>query len=86
MQITLGSSGQGEHVGVSNPWTQYVKLLPNSVPVPTMWTEEERVLLMGTSLEVCLYFSLRLIFGSLSNQSAFPSLQQSLYLREAFHR
>jgi hypothetical protein len=27
-------------------------MLPNTVPVPTLWTEEERILLLGTSLEV----------------------------------
>lgn len=56
MQITIGSSEQALVVGVSNPWTEYVKLLPSSVPLPTMWTEEERVLLIGTSLEVSFFF------------------------------
>lgn len=48
----------GKSVGVKNPWTEYVKVLPGYIPVPTMWTDEERVLLTGTSLEVCscLYF------------------------------
>lgn len=28
------------------------RLLPEKVPLPTMWSEEERMLLVGTSLEV----------------------------------
>lgn len=52
MQITIGSPDLGQIVGVSNPWTEYVKFLPSFIPLPTMWTEEERVLLVGTSLEV----------------------------------
>jgi hypothetical protein len=52
MQITIASSNGALNVGVSNPWSEYVKMLPSNVPVPTMWTEEERTLLAGTSLEV----------------------------------
>ena len=37
-------------VGVSNPWTEYVKLLPPSFPLPTFYTAEEQELLRGTSL------------------------------------
>lgn len=51
MQVTIAST---EGVGVQNPWTEYCKILPSRIPVPTMWSEEERVLLVGTSLEVCL--------------------------------
>ncbi|KAF9770399.1 hypothetical protein IL306_012084 [Fusarium sp. DS 682] len=36
------------------PWTEYLKFLPRDVPVPTMWSELERVLLQGTSLETAL--------------------------------
>lgn len=52
MQITIASSNGTLSVGVSNPWSEYVKMLPSNVPVPTTWTEEERALLAGTSLEV----------------------------------
>ncbi|KAK2736519.1 set domain-containing protein [Colletotrichum kahawae] len=37
--------------GVSTPWTEYVKFLPPQVPVTTLWTEQEREMLIGTSLE-----------------------------------
>lgn len=36
----------------SSPWTEYVKFLPRFIPIPTMWAEDERALLQGTSLEV----------------------------------
>lgn len=44
-----------EHVAAANPWTEYVKMLDDDVPVPTLWTEHERLLLQGTSLEVCQF-------------------------------
>lgn len=53
MQITIASHPDEKTIGLSNPWTEYVKMLPNSIPVPTLWTEEERLMLVGTSLEVC---------------------------------
>lgn len=51
MQSTLAA---GHDVGVRSPWTEYVRLLPETVPLPTMWTAEQREYLIGTSLEVCL--------------------------------
>lgn len=41
-------------MGVSNPWTEYVQFLPATVLVPTLWTEDERLLLRGTSLEAAV--------------------------------
>ncbi|GJN86482.1 hypothetical protein PLIIFM63780_010063 [Purpureocillium lilacinum] len=38
----------------STPWTEYVRFLPRPVPVPSMWSEPERTLLNGTSLETAL--------------------------------
>jgi hypothetical protein len=52
MQLTITSKEHGQVVGVSNPWTEYVKILPESVPLPTLWTDEECMMLQGTSLEV----------------------------------
>lgn len=40
------------NIGVNNPWSEYIRFLPEKIPVPTMWTEEEKTLLSGTSLEV----------------------------------
>ncbi|RDL39212.1 uncharacterized protein BP5553_03552 [Venustampulla echinocandica] len=53
MQITIASN-QGVNVGVQNPWTEYCRILPGYVPVPTLWSDEERILLVGTSLEPAL--------------------------------
>lgn len=52
MQMTITCPDVSCNIGVSNPWTEYVKLLPSDVPVPTTWSEEQRMLLIGTSLEV----------------------------------
>ncbi|KAL6906893.1 hypothetical protein GGI43DRAFT_380418 [Trichoderma evansii] len=35
----------------STPWTEYIKFLPRSISVPTLWTSDEREFLQGTSLE-----------------------------------
>ncbi|KAK2758139.1 hypothetical protein FQN53_008319, partial [Emmonsiellopsis sp. PD_33] len=43
-----------EHIRVSNAWTEYIKFLPASYPLPTFYTVEERELLHGTSLEPAL--------------------------------
>lgn len=51
MQLIL-SSNPPDHVALSNPWTEYVKFLDDHVPVPTLWSEDQRLLLQGTSLEV----------------------------------
>lgn len=53
MQITIATPSHPQNVGVQNPWTEYCKILPSDIPVPTMWSEEERSMLIGTSLEVC---------------------------------
>lgn len=40
-------------VGVLNPWTEYIRFLPKQADllVPTLWTDDEKSLLTGTSLE-----------------------------------
>ncbi|QSS50847.1 SET domain-containing protein [Histoplasma capsulatum var. duboisii H88] len=43
-----------EHIKVSNAWTEYIKFLPVSYSLPTLYTIEERELLRGTSLELAL--------------------------------
>ncbi|KAJ5576921.1 hypothetical protein N7535_003847 [Penicillium sp. DV-2018c] len=45
---------RNETIGVSNPWSEYVKFLPPSFPLPTFYTAEEQELLRGTSLEEAL--------------------------------
>ncbi|ROV89841.1 hypothetical protein VMCG_09477 [Cytospora schulzeri] len=48
------SSRPSERVCLSTPWTEYVRILDDEVPVPTLWKESERILLQGTSLESAL--------------------------------
>ncbi|KAH8893416.1 SET domain-containing protein [Thozetella sp. PMI_491] len=57
VQLLLASGAAS--AGVSNPWTEYIKFLPSSIPLPTLWSEEERALLQGTSLEAALAAKLR---------------------------
>ncbi|KAK0668827.1 hypothetical protein QBC41DRAFT_303031 [Cercophora samala] len=57
--VQLARNSGHAHVGVSNPWTQYLQFLPKTVLVPTVWTEDERPLLKGTSLEVAVGAKLR---------------------------
>lgn len=50
VQITHSSPEIPRKVGVSSPWTEYIKFLPPSFPLPTCYSAEERELLRGTSL------------------------------------
>ena len=50
--MTHGATGRS--IGVSNPFSEYVKFLPARVPLPTFWTESEREMVAGTSLEAAL--------------------------------
>ncbi|KAJ5135509.1 uncharacterized protein N7515_004787 [Penicillium bovifimosum] len=45
---------RNENIGISNPWSEYVKFLPPSFPLPTFYTAEEQELLRGTSLAEAL--------------------------------
>lgn len=40
-----------QRIGLSNPWTEYIKFMPSSIPLPTCYTDEELELLRGTSLQ-----------------------------------
>lgn len=57
VQMMLRSPGFSHTEGVISPWTQYFCLLPNHVPVPTMWAAEDLELLHGTSLAVSTEYS-----------------------------
>lgn len=54
IQTVLASRSGHSPVGVKNPWTEYLQFLPETVLVPTLWTEDERHLLRGTSLEAAV--------------------------------
>ncbi|KAL7802116.1 hypothetical protein V8C44DRAFT_345893 [Trichoderma aethiopicum] len=48
------ATSSGTRAFASTPWTEYIKFLPRPIPVPTMWTNDERELLKGTSLEAAV--------------------------------
>lgn len=54
VQLTYSSpdfANEPQRIGLSNPWTEYIKFMPPSIPVPTLYTDEELELLRGTSLQ-----------------------------------
>lgn len=55
--------GQPSRGITPTPWTEYIRFLPRPVPVPTMWSEPERLLLNGTSLEAALQAKLSALEG-----------------------
>ncbi|KAM5512698.1 SET domain-containing protein [Fusarium oxysporum f. sp. phaseoli] len=69
------------------PWTEYLKFLPRDILVPTMWSELERALLQGTSLEVALDAKLSALnkeFDELiERSSALPFWNSFFWEREA---
>ncbi|KAJ0148276.1 hypothetical protein HZ326_9080 [Fusarium oxysporum f. sp. albedinis] len=69
------------------PWTEYLKFLPRDIPVPTMWSELERALLQGTSLEAALDAKLSALnkeFDELiERSSALPFWNSFFWEREA---
>ena len=52
LQLTNGATGGS--IGVSNPFSEYMKFLPVKIALPTCWNESERALVTGTSLEAAL--------------------------------
>lgn len=59
LQVTTASTDVEEKIGVSGPWTEYVKFLPEGIPLPTFWSEAEQELLVGTSLHAALQAKLK---------------------------
>ncbi|KFY43202.1 hypothetical protein V495_04096 [Pseudogymnoascus sp. VKM F-4514 (FW-929)] len=51
MQVTRASSDPSVRFSVSGPWTEYVKMLPEYISLPTAWHDDQIKLLNGTSLE-----------------------------------
>ncbi|EFX03245.1 set domain containing protein [Grosmannia clavigera kw1407] len=55
VQVVLGLKPPGtDSVALPTIWTEYVKFLPADIPLPTMWSDTERLLLQGTSLEAAV--------------------------------
>ena len=46
-------------IGVLNPFTEYVRYLPKQTLLPTFWSDAEKSLLIGTSLEAALEAKLK---------------------------
>ena len=46
-------------IGVLNPFTEYVRYLPKQTLLPTFWSDAEKSLLIGTSLEAALESKLK---------------------------
>lgn len=60
LQITTAASPDvEERIGVSGPWTEYVKFLPETIHLPTFWSEAEQELVVGTSLQAALRAKLK---------------------------
>lgn len=59
LQINTASADAAERIGISGPWTEYVKFLPETIPLPTFWSEAEQELLAGTSLQAALQAKLK---------------------------
>ena len=51
LQITHSSPEPDVRLGVTSPFTDYVKFLPSEFPVSTFYTDDEQDLLLGTSLQ-----------------------------------
>ena len=54
IQIAYSSpdfADEPQRIGVSNPWTEYVQFMPEEIPLPTFYSDEELELLRGTSLK-----------------------------------
>ncbi|KAK3058403.1 hypothetical protein LTS18_011374, partial [Coniosporium uncinatum] len=49
-QATIACPEIRDKIGVASPFTEYIKFLPEEL-LPTFWTEDERQLLVGTSLK-----------------------------------
>ncbi len=57
--LQMTNSATDGKVGTLNPFSEYVKFLPARIPIPTLWNDEERLLLTGTSLEAAVESKLK---------------------------
>ena len=57
--LQLTNNATKGKIGVSSPFSEYVKFLPTRIPIPTFWNDQERLLLTGTSLEAALESKLK---------------------------
>ncbi|KAL9100870.1 MAG: hypothetical protein Q9163_003814 [Psora crenata] len=57
--LQLTHNATDSEIGTVNPFSQYVKHLPQHIPLPTFWNADETALLKGTSLEAALEAKLK---------------------------
>ncbi|RAL13203.1 SET domain-containing protein [Aspergillus homomorphus CBS 101889] len=58
IQLTHSSPDFASEVGVSGPWTEYMKYMPAEIPLPTFYSDAEMELLRGTSLRLAVHSKL----------------------------
>lgn len=79
-------AGPGEHV-VSSCWNDYRAFLPHEAFLPTQWTENERELLAGTSLEPAVRAKLLALTGEFEfvreKSSDIPFWNDLLWLKKS---
>jgi len=87
VQTALASRTGQSSAGLSNPWMEYLQFLPRVVLVPSMWTEDERLLLRGTSLETAVNAKMLATVGEFdhvqSTSSEIPCWDELLWQGEA---
>ncbi|PWY94770.1 SET domain-containing protein [Aspergillus sclerotioniger CBS 115572] len=74
VQLTHSSpdyAHERHHVGLSSPWTEYMKYMPSEIILPTFYTEEELELLRGSSLRLAVHAKIA------SLEKEFEHLRQS---------
>lgn len=52
--MTHNASSKLDKIGITNPFSHYLKFIPLDIPLPTFWTAAERALLVGTTLETAI--------------------------------
>jgi hypothetical protein len=79
-------AGSGEPV-VSSCWNDYKELLPHEPILPTQWSESERALLAGTSLEVAVHAKLLALTGEFESvretSSEIPFWNDLLWIKKS---
>ncbi|KAI9663634.1 MAG: hypothetical protein M1821_007124 [Bathelium mastoideum] len=61
MQASIACPTNSKKIGVSSPFSEYIKFLPE-VLLPTFWSESERELLTGTTLKPALDAKLKSLY------------------------
>ncbi|RDH38538.1 hypothetical protein BDQ94DRAFT_165669 [Aspergillus welwitschiae] len=74
VQLTHSSpdyASERHQIGLSSPWTEYMKYMPSAISLPTFYSEEELELLRGSSLRLAVHAKIA------SLEKEFEHLRQS---------